>query len=247
MNPFRPSSGVVSDAGRSLIMIASLCLTACVHEPPVSPEDLIIDNGNGGNNNTGIPCDSSLVYFNQQVLPILVSNCAVPGCHNLPTDDNDWLQITSYTSLMNSGIVQDGDLMEAITETDPDDRMPQPPADPLDPSEIALIALWIQQGAQDLNCDSYAGGCDTTNVTYSADIQPLIALKCQGCHSGGSPQGGLNFTAWSALNTVAMDGRLEGAVKHQNGFVAMPPNGGWLPQCEIDMISVWVQQGAPQN
>ena len=137
--------------------------------------------------------------------------------------------------------------MEALLEDDEDKVMPRPPADPLEPEEIALIALWIQQGAQNLSCDSYSGGCDTTNVTYSGAIQPLLALKCQGCHSGASPQGGLNFTAWSVVNTVAMDGRLKGADNHQAWYTAMPPSGGFLPQCEIDMISAWVQQGAPQN
>ena len=214
----------------------------------MAPEEIIVV-GSGGNNGTnpGVPCDSDLVYFNQQVLPILISNCAVPGCHNLPTDDNNDIQITSYMSLMNSDIVQNGDMMDALLEDDEDKVMPRPPADPLEPEEIALIALWIQQGAQNLTCDSYSGGCETTNVTYSGTIQPLLALKCQGCHSGASPQGGLNFTAWSVVNTVAMNGRLEGAIKHQSGYTAMPPSGGMLPQCEIDMISAWVQQGAPQN
>lgn len=239
-----------SSRGPAIALLASFAfgLTACVHEPPLAPE-LLGGTGGGGNGGggTGVPCDSNVVYFNQQVMPILLSNCAVPGCHNLPTDDNDRIQITSYESLMNSDIVDNGDLLEAITETDPDDIMPRPPAEPLTPSEIALIALWIQQGAQNLNCDNYAGGCDTTNVTYSGTIQPLLALKCQGCHSGPAPQGGLTFTAWSVVNTVALDGRLEGAIRHQSGYTAMPPSGAMLPQCEIDMISAWVQQGAPQN
>lgn len=226
---------------------SAVMLASCVHEPPIGPE--VVDNGNGGGGGTytGVPCDSGVVYFNQQVLPILISNCAVPGCHNTPTDDNDWLQITSYSTLMSSGKVQDGDFWEALTETDPDDVMPPPEQPGLSPAQLALIQQWLQQGAQDLNCDSYAGGCDTTNVTYSIRIQPLVAAKCQGCHSGANPQGGLNFTAWSVLNTVALDGRLMGAVQHQPDYVAMPPSGAMLPQCEIDMLADWVQQGAPQN
>lgn len=233
----------------ALALGAACVFTACVHEPLLAPE--LVDNGNGGGGtggNNGVPCDSNVVYFNQQVLPILISNCAVPGCHNVPTDDNDDIQITSYSSLMGSdGIVQEGDFWEALTETDPDDVMPPPGQPGLTAAQLALIQQWLQQGAQDLNCDSYAGGCDTTNVTYSGRIQPLIATKCQGCHSGANPQGGLNFTAWSVLNTVALDGRLMGAVQHQNNYTAMPPSGAMLPQCEIDMLADWVQQGAPQN
>jgi hypothetical protein len=154
------------------------------------------------------------------------------------TDDNDEIQITSYASLMQSGIVQDGDLWEAINDDDPDDIMPRPPQAPLSPDQIALIGQWIQQGAQNNSCLS---ACDTSNVTYSATIAPLVQSRCIGCHSGGTPQGGLNFTSWQVLNTVAMDGRLAGAVQHQSPFASMPPTGPMLPQCQIDQFLIWME------
>ena len=228
-------------------IVMLLLLPGCVHEPPVAPDDpLAGGNGGGGNGGgNGDPCDSSVVYFQQQVLPILISNCAVPGCHNTANDDNDWIEITSYTSLMNSGVVQDGDLWEAITENDPDKIMPPPPASPLTPDQIALIGAWIQQGAQNNSCEN--AGCDTLNVTWSGTIQPLIQAKCQGCHSGSTPQGGLDFTSWPVVNTVALDGRLAGAIQFQGGYAAMPPSGGMLPQCDIDKFLIWIQDGAPNN
>lgn len=225
-----------------------LLLPSCKHEPPFGP-DLGDHGGSGGPGPQPEPepedtCDPNTVYFEQQILPLLISNCAVPGCHDHGTDDNDGIQIVSYGSLMQSGIVQNGDLWDAINDNDPDDRMPQPPQNPLTPEQIALIGQWIEQGAQNNSCVS---GCDTTNVTYSGTIVPLVQNRCLGCHSGGSPQGGLNFGSWAVLNTVAMDGRLAGAIQHQSPYTSMPPSGPMLPQCRIDQVLAWIQDGAPNN
>lgn len=238
----------------SLAILLLLSLSGCKHEPPEEPDDLV-NGGNGGNGGGGgggtdpNPCNPNVVYFEQQILPLLISNCAVPGCHNQSTNQNDHIQITSYATLMNSDIIDvgdpfDSDLWEAINETDPDDRMPRPPQNPLTPAQIALISTWLQQGAQNNSCVS---GCDTTNVTYSGTIQPIIASNCLGCHQGASPQGGLNFTSWSVLNNVATTGRLAGAIQHQTPYASMPPSGPGLSQCNIDKILIWVQDGAPNN
>ena len=187
-------------------------------------------------------CDSTTVYFQQQVLPILISNCAIPGCHNLPTDDNDDIQITSYASLMNSGIVQDGDFWDNINDTDPDDRMPPPPQSPLTQEQLAVIGTWLQQGAQNNSCQPLT--CDTANVTYSGTIVPLIQQKCQGCHSGSTPQGGLNFTSWGVVNSVAadVDWSCYPALTFGRTYATIRP---MLSQCTIDQFLIGSVTGRP--
>jgi hypothetical protein len=224
------------------LSFGAFALAACQHDPIEGP--VVDDNGGNGGGGTN-PCDPNTVYFQQQVLPILISNCAVPGCHNTATDQNDWIQITDYQSLMNSGIVQDGDLMEAITETDPDRIMPRPPQAPLTPQQIALINTWIQQGAQNNSCASAT--CDTLNVTYSGTIVPLIQQRCLGCHSGGTPQGGLDFSSWAVVNAVAMDGRLGRSVTHDATGIPMPPSSPIMPTCEVRKFLLWIEAGAPNN
>lgn len=228
-------------------IILVFALTGCTHEPLVAPVEDLGGGGNGNGNGGGeeVVCDPNTIFFEQQVLPLLVSNCAVPGCHNLPTDDNDEIQITSYTSLMNSGIVQDGDLWEAINDSDPDKRMPPPPQTPLTAEQIALIGQWIGQGAQNNSCE--ASACDTLNVTYSGTIVPIIQQRCQGCHSGATPQGGLNLTSWSVLNSLAADGRLEGSITHDPTGIPMPPSGPMLSDCRIAQFMQWIEDGAPNN
>ena len=226
--------------GVLLFLIAS-----CKHEIPLPIVTSIpIDNGNG---NT-LPCDSDSVYFNMQILPFLIANCAQSGCHDA-TSHQDGITITSYQTLMSAGIIEigdpnDGDLIDVITTSDPDDRMPPPPASLLTNQQIQLIQTWIAQGAQNLNCD---GGCDTSNVTFNAIIKPLMQNKCQGCHQGTSPGGGLNFSTYLGIQAAAINGSLLGSVEHAPGWIAMPKNSNKLPDCDIAKIRIWVNAGAPNN
>jgi len=229
-----------------MILAAILFLSSCRHEPPVLPIEEPIGNGGGGGGEEPIPCDPTVVYFTQQIQPLLISNCTMgDGCHSTATDDNDGIDLTSYASLMNSGIIPDGDLWDAINETDPDNIMPRPPQTPLTADQIALIGRWIQQGAQNNGCEDAA--CDTLNVTYSGTIRPVIQARCQGCHSGGTPQGGLDLTSWSVLNSVAQDGRLAGAIQHLSGYTPMPRNAPALPDCRVRQFLLWIEDGSPNN
>jgi mono/diheme cytochrome c family protein len=214
---------------------------SCVHEPLVAPGP-----GPGGGGGGG--CDPNVVYFEQDILPILISNCAMPGCHS-STNPADGIDLTSYQSLMAADVVRpydlDRDLYEVITETDPDKIMPRPPRHPLSQAQIDRIAQWIMQGAQNNSCA--AAGCDTLNVTYTGTIAPLVQQRCQGCHSGATPQGGLDLTSWSVLNSVANDGRLAATINHATGAIPMPPSGPKLPDCNIRQFMLWIEAGAPNN
>ncbi|MBL7923370.1 MAG: hypothetical protein JNL88_04140 [Bacteroidia bacterium] len=235
------------------ILLGTIWMSSCKHD---IPQPVIVNNGGGngggggggGGGNTGIPCDSDSVYFNLQILPILVSNCGSSGCHD-PASHEDGVVLTSYQAVMNSGVIEpgdpnDGDLMEAILETNPDDRMPPPPASPLTSQQIQLIQTWIAQGAQNLNCD---GICDTSNVTFAAVIRPIMQNKCQGCHQGTSPGGGVNLSNYAGISGAAFDGSLLGSVEHAAGWSAMPKNAAALPDCDIAKIRIWVNAGAPNN
>ncbi|HSI91455.1 MAG TPA: c-type cytochrome domain-containing protein [Adhaeribacter sp.] len=239
-----------------------LCLAlaaGCKHEIPVQPAPQNPANpanpGDPGNpvNPTDPgnpnPCDPAKVYFQRDILPILLSNCTMSGCHNA-TDRRDGVNLTSYASVMATADVRPGnpgnsDLYEAITENDVRKRMPyQLP--PLPAAQIDLIRRWIQQGALDETCSNST--CDTTNVTFTATIKPLVQNNCQGCHSGGAAaSGGLDFTTHGGLAAVALNGRLEGAVTHATGFSPMPKNGNKLNDCQIAQIRKWISNGAPNN
>lgn len=232
--------------GGILVLVVFLLLAAsCKHEVP----EPVAGGGTGGGGGTSsVPCDSDSVYFNQQILPMLVSNCSMNGCHNAASHA-DGVVLTSYSEVMNSDVVEAGDpgssdLMDVITTGNPSDRMPPPPAAPLSAQQIQLIQTWIAQGAQNLSC---SGICDTSNVTWSATIRPIIQAKCQGCHQGGAPGGGVDLSNYAGVSGAAFDGSLVGSVDHLPGWSAMPKNSPKLSDCDIAKIKIWVNAGAPNN
>jgi hypothetical protein len=237
-----------------IISLAALYIFGCKHEP-VEPPMSGGTGGTGSGNDTtgtggGMDCDPDSIYFQQTVLPLLISSCAIPGCHDAGTAEDDVI-LNNYENIINTADVEafdlDGsDLYEVITENDPDKLMPPPEDYPaLSEDEINLIKNWILQGAQNLSCES---GCDTTstNITYIMNIEPIISAKCQGCHSGMEPQGGISFTSYANVRDEALNGLLLDAVQHTGSATPMPYQSDQLPQCEIDLIQNWIDNGAPE-
>lgn len=82
--------------------------------------------------------------------------------------------------------------------------------------------------------------CDTTNISFSKVIMPMIQNNCLSCHASTSPQ-------LSSYDKIAANAtRMLGAIKHQPGYKAMPPNGK-LPDCSIAQFEAWVKQGKKNN
>lgn len=224
------------------IVIFVFIFSSCEHEPfPPLIDDTVTTMA------IDVPCDEDSVYFQNQVLPFFISSCAQPGCHDAASAEDNII-LDSYDNIINTGDIEPGnpnssEVYEAITETDPDDLMPPEPEDPLTAEQIQMIFDWIEQGAQNNFCNS----CDTSVVTYSGTILPLIELKCQGCHSGGEPEAELPLTTYSEISALALGGGLMSSVTGTNGATLMPLGGNLLPQCERDQIEIWINDGAPEN
>ena len=244
---------------RKLILPAIILLVvSCKHDVQGLPAP-----GNGGNAGGGTgaggstgsggsstnTCDPNKIYFQQQVLPILLSNCTMSGCHD-DASHQDGIILTSYEKVMATAGVRpgrptDSDLYEVLVETDPDDRMPRPPRNPLSQDQIQVIYQWIQQGAQNLSCQN--SSCDTSNVTYNNTIRNMISSKCQGCHSGTAASAGIDLSTYTGVKAKITDGRLWGAINQLPGYSAMPKNGAKLSDCELTQIRKWIDAGSPNN
>jgi predicted CxxxxCH...CXXCH cytochrome family protein len=74
----------------------------------------------------------------------------------------------------------------------------------------------------------------------------LLDNKCSniGCHVSGAPQGSL-ATYEDAVAFVGV-GKILGALRNEEGFVAMPKNGDMLSACEIEKIEAWIEDGTPE-
>ncbi|MGD0756145.1 MAG: hypothetical protein ABR927_13910 [Bacteroidales bacterium] len=87
--------------------------------------------------------------------------------------------------------------------------------------------------------------CDTTNVTYSGTIAPLLNNNCTGCHGGSIPSGGILLTNYASVQTVASSGMLMNAL-NGNGVPVMPASGS-LSVCKIAQFQIWIRNGMPNN
>ena len=244
MHHIRPPRTVFLPA---LLAVMALGLFHCQHDPFLADEDMTPTDGSDPQTDT--LCDPDVVYFDNQVLPILRSNCALSGCHNAATAE-EGIVLESYESLMRARIVDtrspsESKLYEVLVKGDGDERMPPPPAERLDPELIDLIADWIRQGAKNLKCEQSA--CQTTDLSFAGTILPILKVRCVGCHSGTSASGGIRLNTHAGVKAVADNGRLMGAITWASGFKPMPEGGAQLPDCEISQIQAWVDQGALNN
>lgn len=232
----------ISSLNRATFILILTTAIGCRHEiptPPIDDNPIVV----------APPCDPNTVYFAQQIQPILESACAQSACHDA-VNPADGIRLDGYAALMNSpegNLVVPGspgasELIEVLLESDPDKIMPPPPASPLSAAQIDLISLWIEQGALNLSCAS----CDTTSVTFSGHIQPLINNRCVTCHSGGNASGALQLTSHSQVVSAVENRNLMDAVHRLPGISAMPPSGA-LNDCELRMLALWIEANMPNN
>jgi len=89
------------------------------------------------------------------------------------------------------------------------------------------------------------GNCDTTNVTYTNTIKPMMEQSCTGCHGASSPSAGINLTTYSLVRSSAEDGSLYGSMSFQSGYSPMPKNADKLSDCSLNKIQSWINKGYP--
>ena len=219
-------------------------LASCKHNPIVADDALA--------GNTSVICDTGTIYFQNQVLPLLVSNCAKTGCHDVETAEKDQI-FTNYNDIITTGKIEPfninaGKIYERISETDITKRMPPDPDSALTQQQINLITTWINQGALNNSCLGPAT-CDTANVKYSLDIKPLIENKCLGCHNFNyyPNSGNIEMSDFAQIQDLALNGKLYGAVSHSDGYKPMPRYISKITDCEINLIKAWANHGAPNN
>jgi hypothetical protein len=119
---------------------------------------------------------------------------------------------------------------------------------------ILLFGSCYNDKYEELYPNPTAVTCDTTMVTYAADVAPIIVAKCNiagGCHDAvGAAVSGYDFTEYAGLHAIATPEILLGDINWaptSSAYSNMPKDHPKLPQCEIDKITRWVHLGALNN
>jgi hypothetical protein len=191
------------------------------------------------------PCSPDSVYFVNDILPLITSNCSMSGCHDGSGHSDDARALTSYSTIMSYVRVSNPSTSKLYTVlfSRGEEQMPRPPAVPLSKEQDSLILTWIKQGALNNQCD---GACDTTNITFSGTVSPIIQASCVGCHSGSAPSGGILLTNYQQILAQVNNGKLFGSVTYSSGFYGMPVSNK-LSDCDINAFKIWINKGAQNN
>ncbi len=214
-----------------IIVITVIAILSCNKDKTLAPAE---------------PCDPNKIYFEQDIAPILQSNCAKSGCHDAGSHV-EGLNLSTYTGIMEivkSGNASGSKLHKVITTNDPGDLMP--PGAPLTADQISKIDQWIADGALNNRCEN-SGTCVTTNMSFATNIKPIIDANCLGCHSSaGGSSGGYDFATYAGVKSAVTASKLYESVVQNGSAVSMPP-ASKLNQCNIDQIKSWVDAGALDN
>ena len=221
-----------------VVVLCAIVFFSCRHE--------IVNLPDGGSTDPTAtePCSPDSVYFVNEIKPLILSNCAMSGCHDNITHAED-VELTSYNSIMRyvrPGNASNSKLYKVIIKTD-NERMPPPPMAAFTQAQKDKLAKWINQGAKNNNC---IAACDTSVFTYSGAVKNILQNKGVGCHSTAVTSGGINLSSYSGVQTSALSGSLYGSVAQLPGFSPMPP-GFKLSECEIRQIKKWVVAGSLNN
>ena len=212
---------------------------ACKHESTVPLANLAADS----TRYKGVSCSADSVYFFNDIGPLIISSCAMSGCH---TGNGEAQALTTYTKI--KAIVTPGNptgskIYRVLTGSG-EDRMPPAPRAAFTTAQLALVTKWIQQGAKNNGCIDNT--CDSTVIKYSTTVVPILQSNCTGCHSGSNPSGGIKLDNYTDVKSQTLNNKLIGSIMQSAGYKAMPPSGK-LSDCNIRKIKAWVYRGALNN
>jgi hypothetical protein len=112
--------------------------------------------------------------------------------------------------------------------------------------------------------------CDPDTIYFQNSILPLVVSSCgtTGCHDQeshkdgiiltdyasiiktgeikpGDPGGGIVIAGYTDLVALAKNGSLMGSVKWESAYARMPINQQ-LPDCSINLLQKWIDEGTPE-
>ena len=94
----------------------------------------------------------------------------------------------------------------------------------------------------------YSSSCDTTNVTFSGTITPILNGSCWGCHSNTTAAAyGSNIKLQDYADVTARINSIIPAINQTGSLSPMPKGGSKLNSCKLTQFAVWVRKGTPNN
>ncbi len=115
---------------------------------------------------------------------------------------------------------------------------------------VVVFAFTLTGCYYDNEEELYPGSANCTvpeTSTFSGNVLPLLNNRCNNCHGGVSPSGGIKLTTYTDVMKYVNNESLMGSINHSAGFSAMPKNAGKMSSCDIGTIQKWIDSGALNN
>jgi hypothetical protein len=93
---------------------------------------------------------------------------------------------------------------------------------------------------------------DTTEISYSLIIKPMLSTSCDRCHNtANAPVKGndINLDGPTKIKDYEKNfpGSLLGSLRHEKGYARMPKGSTKFTACNIKKIEVWMKEGFQDN
>lgn len=118
---------------------------------------------------------------------------------------------------------------------------------------IALITVFIVSAYAIFHIGS-TGAAPATEVSYSRDVYPILESRCAACHMGEFVSEGLDMNTYESLLEGSQNGPVIIPGDVGNSLLVkmvtegkMPKRGPKLTPAQIQILSDWINAGAPDN
>ncbi len=115
---------------------------------------------------------------------------------------------------------------------------------------LAIVAatFWLScSKSNEAELTDNSNQCDTVNMKYSVNVQPILQSNCYSCHATGIATHGVILDTYNGVKQQVDNENLLNVINHSPGYPAMPYGLPKLSQCNINIITDWVKRGAPNN
>lgn len=214
----------------SFLSIILLVFTGCRHDSEVTPT-------------------TPRICFETEVLPIVLTNCAISGCHN---GNEDIISINSYSDVMRlvkAGKPYQSRIFKSVTNTW-GNLMPPKPHLPLSARQRTILYLWILQGAKSGLCDTISHTSDS--ICFTNVILPVFETNCAstGCHDAITHEEGYNLTSYARIVSRGivpgngLESEIYKSIIRTDEDRMPPPSRTALTAAEKASILQWINEGA---
>ena len=118
---------------------------------------------------------------------------------------------------------------------------------------ISIVAIFLVSAYAILRFGP-TGAAPASEVSYARDVRPILESRCASCHMGEFVSAGLDMNTYDSLMQGSDNGPVidPGDAKHSLLIEKvtegkMPKRGPKLTPAQIQIITNWIDAGAPNN